>query len=83
MSGYIISKEKMVEFFANWGGPDQTPRSAASDMGLHCLPATRLQLVKLVKKTLNTFKADNSVKIAFCYLLKMCLLFFSEPVLSP
>ena len=27
----------MVELFANCGDPDQTPRSAASDLGLHCL----------------------------------------------
>ena len=30
----------MVELFANSGDPDQTPRSAASDLGLHCLPIT-------------------------------------------
>ena len=29
----------MVELFANNGDPDQTPRSAASDLGLHCLLA--------------------------------------------
>ena len=28
----------MVEPFANSEDPDQTPRSAASDLGLHCLP---------------------------------------------
>ena len=32
----------MVELFANSGDPDQTPRSAASDLGLHFLPVTRL-----------------------------------------
>ena len=32
----------MVELFANSGDPDQTPRSAASDLGLHCLPITFL-----------------------------------------
>ena len=32
----------MVEPFANSGDPDQTPRSSASDLGLHCLPVTRL-----------------------------------------
>ena len=32
----------MVELFANSGDPDQTARSAASDLGLHCLPVTRL-----------------------------------------
>ena len=28
----------MAKLFANSGDPDQTPRSAASDLGLHCLP---------------------------------------------
>ena len=32
----------MVELFATSGDPDQTPRSVASDLGLHCLPVTRL-----------------------------------------
>ena len=29
-------------FNANSVDPDQTPRSAASDLGLHCLPITLL-----------------------------------------
>ena len=28
----------MAELFVNSGGPDQIPRSAVSDLGLHCLP---------------------------------------------
>ena len=32
----------MVELFANSGDPDQMPHSAASDLGLHCLPFTIL-----------------------------------------
>ena len=32
----------MVELIANSGDPDQMPRSAASDLGLHCLPITLL-----------------------------------------
>ena len=32
----------MVVLFSNSGDPDQTPRSAASDLGLHCLLVTRL-----------------------------------------
>ena len=28
----------MVALFANSGDPDETSRSAASDLGLHCLP---------------------------------------------
>ena len=30
----------MTELFANSEDPDQTPHSAASDLGLHCLPNT-------------------------------------------
>ena len=30
----------MVELFANSGDPGQTPHSAASDLGLHCLTMT-------------------------------------------
>ena len=33
---------KMAEVFANSDDPDQTPRSAASDLGLHSLPITLL-----------------------------------------
>ena len=32
----------MVEPFANGGDPDQISHSAASDLGLHCLPTTLL-----------------------------------------
>ena len=32
----------MVIVFANSGDPDQTPRFAASDLGLHCLPVILL-----------------------------------------
>ena len=37
----------MVELFANSGDPDQMPHSAASDLGLHCLPVTRLGVSSL------------------------------------
>ena len=37
----------MVELFANSADPDQTPRFAASDLGLHCLPVTRLGVSSL------------------------------------
>ena len=30
----------MVKLIANSGDPDQRPRSAASDLGLNCLPIT-------------------------------------------
>ena len=32
----------MAKLFANSGDPDQMPHSAASDLGLHCLPITLL-----------------------------------------
>ena len=55
----------MVEQFANSGDPDQTPHSATSDLGLHCLPVTllgvsRLQWVnhKRYKGTKNRLNGD-------------------------
>ena len=48
-SGYeiYIFLEKMAKLFANSGDPDQTPRPAASDLGLHCLPITLLRVSRL------------------------------------
>ena len=37
----------MVELFANSGDPDQMLHSAASDLGLHCLPVTLLRISRL------------------------------------
>ena len=37
----------MLDLFANSGDPDQTPCSAASDLGLHCLPITLLGVSRL------------------------------------
>ena len=37
----------MAKLFANSGDPDQTPHSAASDLGLHCLPSTLLRVSRL------------------------------------
>ena len=37
----------MVELFANSGDPDQMLHSAASDLGQHCLPVTRLGVSSL------------------------------------
>ena len=41
------SERKIVELFANSGDPDQTPRSATSDLGLHCLQITLLGVSSL------------------------------------
>ena len=32
----------------NSEGPDRTPRSAASDLGLHCLPRSQKKDVRLI-----------------------------------
>ena len=37
----------MAKPFANSEDPDQTPRSAASDLGLHYLPITLLGISRL------------------------------------
>ena len=44
----------MAELFANSGNPDQTPPSAAYDLGLHCLPiillrVSQIQWVRIVQ----------------------------------
>ena len=41
------SYRKMAKLFANGGDPDQTPHSAACDLGLHYLPITCLGLSRL------------------------------------
>ena len=43
----------MVELFANSEDLDQTPRSAASDLGLRCLPITLLGVSRLQLVTIN------------------------------
>ena len=42
----------MAKLFANGEDPDQTPHSAASGLGLYCLPITLLRVSRLqwVKK---------------------------------
>ena len=37
----------MAKLFANSEDPDQKPHSAASDLGLHCLPITPLRVSRL------------------------------------
>ena len=43
----------MVELFANSIDSDQTPRLAASDLSLHCLPVTRLKVSSLQRVKLE------------------------------
>ena len=44
---FRYSQRKMAKVFANSGNPDQMPHSAASDLGLHCLPITLLGVSQL------------------------------------
>ena len=37
----------MVELFANSGDPDQTPYPVESDLSLHCLPVTLVEVSNL------------------------------------
>ena len=58
----------MVELFANSEDPDQTPRSAASDLGLHCFPITllgvsRLQWVNSCEQTMKQKIQNNKCQI--------------------
>ena len=64
----------MAKLFANSGDPDQTPHSAASDLGLHCLPITLLRVsnyngLKVYGYTwgflLPVFKEDNYCNYPF------------------
>ena len=50
MSGYFYFLPGFIEIYvfnANSVDPDQTPRVAASDLGLQCLPMSLLQEAKL------------------------------------
>ena len=44
---FRYSWRKKVKLFANSEDSDQTPQSAASDLGLHCLPVTLLGVSRL------------------------------------
>ena len=45
--GLILSFKEIAEFRATSGDPDQTPRSVAFDLSLHCLPITLLEVSRL------------------------------------
>ena len=49
----------MVELFANSEDPDQTPQSAASDLGLHCLSITLFGVTRLERVKAFLYKTQN------------------------
>ena len=55
----------MSKLFANSEDPDQTPHSAASDLGLHCLPITLLGVSRL--------QWVNDIACCLMQLLFVCL----------
>ena len=68
----------MDELFENSEDPDQTPRSAASDLGPHCLPITLLGFSRL-----QWFKCHVTVVkcLPVLYHSAVVLLGISEPIL--
>ena len=59
VSGWFVLLPCFTEIpvlYANSVDPDQTPRSAASDLGLHCLPMSLLWDTRL--KWVKTAEAD-------------------------
>ena len=61
VAGYISLIPSFVEspfFNANSVDPDQKPRSAASDLGLYCLPLSLLWDAKLKWVKLSKFGGD-------------------------
>ena len=60
----------MIELFANNGYPDQTPRSAASDLGLRLFAKTFLGVSRLqwVKSVLIRVKPQltNHIRVSRC-----------------
>ena len=55
----------MAELFANNGDPDQMQRSAASDLGLHCLPITRSPDYNGLKYSIRNLMASNDAEGEF------------------
>ena len=77
---FTYSERKMAKIFTNSGDPDQMPRSAASDLGLHCLPSTLLQVSRLQfysdKYTMSLTYYDINFQSANTFFLQQTLLFF-------
>ena len=58
----FLEKNCYCKLFANRGDPDQMPHSVASDLGLHCLPITLLEVSRLQwVNTLTTWLDDKLI----------------------
>ena len=70
---FRYSYRKKAKLFANSGDPDQTPQNAASDLGLHCLPISRLgvsRLQRVKKASYISFHGEIRKKYHFFWLKK-------------
>ena len=56
----------MVELFVNNEDPDQTSHTVASDLGLHCLPVTRLRISSLSGLRKTICNRDHITLTIFC-----------------
>ena len=63
----------MAKLFADSGDPDQTPRSAASELGLHCLPFTLLRVSRL--QWVSYAERVTFIYHVFCFILAWYLCF--------
>ena len=45
---FLIFIQILIEHSVNSGDPDQTARSAASDLGLHCFPLSHKKDARLI-----------------------------------
>ena len=73
----------MAKLFANSGDPDQTPRSAASDLGLHCLPVTLLRVSRLQWVKCNlTFPTLFAISVADKLMIFFFLIFTRQQALT-
>ena len=63
-----MDREKLKQF-ANSGDPDQTPRSVASDLGLHCLQIILLGVSTTMGKYIqyNRSTVLNDLKKLYVY----------------
>ena len=59
----------MVELFTNRGDPDQTLHSAASDLGLHCLPVTLLGFPDCNGLNLFIHYTSSSSSLSYCKII--------------
>ena len=57
----------MAKLFANSEDPDQVPHSAASDLGLHCLPVTLLWVSRLQWVNYNSCRGHSKYFLFFFF----------------